>query len=116
MAEIVMEERRTERVTCSFCSGTGRDPFGIMSWLSTCCVCGGSGTVQVEAPYTRCEHCEGTGAIKRLTCTACRGTGFVPTSTGPTVVCPVCGGSGDDASIPAMACLRCQGRGWILQE
>jgi len=116
VAEIVTEARRVELVTCSFCSGTGKDPFGIMSRLSTCSVCGGSGMVQVEAPYNRCAHCEGTGAVKRITCTACFGTGFVPAAAGPTIACPECEGTGDDASIPAMACLRCRGRGWILLE
>ena len=28
-------------VECAFCQGTGRDPFGIMSHLSNCSVCGG---------------------------------------------------------------------------
>jgi hypothetical protein len=30
-------------VTCSFCGGKGKDPFGFMSWLSTCTVCPGLG-------------------------------------------------------------------------
>jgi hypothetical protein len=64
-------------VTCSFCRGRGRDPFGIMSRLSTCCVCGGRGVVQMSTPYTRCALCRGTGAVKTFTCTVCRGTGFV---------------------------------------
>ena len=102
-----------ESVTCAFCSGKGKDPFGIMSSLSTCCVCGGRGVVRIHVPHARCAHCEGSGAIKTLTCTACHGTGFVPTSSIPTVLCPECKGTGDDGSAPAMACLKCRGRGWI---
>ncbi|MBI4643488.1 MAG: hypothetical protein HY790_04210 [Deltaproteobacteria bacterium] len=102
-------------VTCSFCSGRGRDPFGIMSWLSTCCVCGGRGVVQVPAPHGRCAHCRGTGAVKTFTCTVCRGTGFVSLIPGPLRVCPECRGTGDDAS-SALACTICRGRGWVTLE
>jgi len=116
MPRMVAEKRKMEEVTCSFCGGKGKDPFGVMSFLSGCSVCGGTGVVEVEAPYIPCAHCEGTGAIKRLTCTACRGTGFVPAAGGPTVVCPECEGTGDDASAPAMACLKCRGRGWVSPE
>ena len=116
MPRMVTEERKVKEVACSFCGGKGKDPFGIMSFLSTCSVCGGTGVVKAEAPYARCAHCEGSGAIKRLTCTVCRGTGFVPEAAGPTVVCPDCAGTGDDASAPAMACLKCRGRGWVSAE
>jgi hypothetical protein len=36
-----METLVTQRasVLCAFCRGTGREPFGIMSALSTCRVC-----------------------------------------------------------------------------
>ena len=108
LAEVIAVE-----VQCSFCRGTGRDPFRIMSALSRCSVCGGTGVVQVETPYEHCAHCKGTGAIKRLTCTVCRGKGFVAAATGPTAVCPDCGGTGDDASAPAMPCLKCRGGGWV---
>ncbi len=104
-----------EEVTCSFCGGQGKDPFGIMSWLSTCVVCGGKGLVLVPVSRRRCAHCQGTGAIKRFTCTVCRGTGFVPEYPGPLRVCPECRGSGDDASLPALACQTCRGRGVVPQ-
>jgi len=108
---------RTEitEVTCSFCSGTGRDPFGIMSWLSTCCVCGGKGKVLMQKPFTRCAHCQGTGAVKTFVCTTCHGKGFVTVPGYPTTVCPECRGTGDDPSAPAMACLRCRGCGFVIQ-
>jgi len=108
-----MEAMNTEEVVCAFCSGEGRDPFGIMSRLSSCCVCGGKGAVQVLAPHVRCAHCGGTGAIRTLTCSVCRGKGRLSAPVGPTVLCTVCRGTGDDASEPAMECLRCRGRGWV---
>jgi DnaJ-class molecular chaperone len=62
---------------CIFCSGKGKDPFGVMSHLSDCPVCLGKGVVQVPVPYMACAHFQGSGAIKRQTCTACRGRGRV---------------------------------------
>ena len=103
----------TAIVQCSFCRGTGKDPFGIMSWMSNCCVCAGKGVVRVKAPYRPCPHCRGTGAVKTLTCTVCRGAGYVPRSAGPTLVCPDCRGTGDDMGAPAMACLKCRGLGLV---
>lgn len=105
---------RTE-VRCAFCYGSGKDPFGIMSSLSACCVCLGSGRVLIASPYDQCAHCGGTGAIKRLTCTACRGKGVIPALRGPTETCPRCGGSGDDQSVSAMPCLLCRGRGRVAE-
>ena len=103
------------QVTCSFCGGHGTDPFGIMSWVSTCCVCGGRKVVQVPALHRPCAHCRGTGAIKTFTCNVCRGTGYVPGIPGPLQACPECLGSGDDAA-SALACMTCRGRGWVPQE
>lgn len=102
-------------VACSFCGGRGTDPFGIMSWISTCCVCSGKGVVQVLAPNRPCAHCQGTGAVKTFTCTVCHGTGYVSLSQGPVGQCPECRGSGDDAS-SALACLICRGKGWVPLE
>ena len=108
--------RPSVQVPCAFCHGTGKDPFGIMSRLSSCCVCGGRGTVAVEVPHEPCAHCRGTGAVKRLTCRVCGGRGVLPALEGSTEVCPGCGGTGDDHGAPAMACLRCRGRGKIAAE
>ena len=105
-----------EELTCAFCGGRGRDPFDVMSSLSTCCVCGGDGKVRVQAPAVACAHCRGTGAVKTLTCTACGGRGFIPHPVSPTVSCSLCKGSGDDASAPAMACLKCRGTGWMMEQ
>ena len=79
-----------ESVTCSFCGGKGKDPFGIMSWLSNCVVCGGRGVVLLPVSRRRCAHCQATGAIKTFTCTVCHGTGYVPEFPGPLKVCPEC--------------------------
>lgn len=87
-----------------------------MSHLSLCCVCGGTGKVEVKEPYIRCAHCRGTGAIKTLTCTVCRGKGVIPPVKEPNRVCERCGGTGDDASIPSMDCLACRGRGRVAWE
>jgi DnaJ-class molecular chaperone len=103
----------TAQVRCSFYRGTGKDPFGIMSWMSNCPICLGKGVVRVKAPYRPCPHCRGTGAIKTFTCTVCRGTGYVPRPAGPTLVCPECGGTGDDMGDPAMACMTCRGLGLV---
>lgn len=104
---------KTENVPCSFCGGKGKDPFGIMSRHSTCCVCGGGGIVQVAAPYTHCQHCQGTGAIKTLTCTVCKGKGFTTMPAERMAVCSECRGTGDAAGAPAMACLKCRGLGRV---
>lgn len=106
MLELTTKRTGTEQVTCSFCSGTGKDPFWIMPWISTCCTCGGKGFVTVRTPRTKCGHCKGAGAIKTFTCTVCMGTGWVRLSSEPTAVCPEWQGSGDDQSPPAMACLK----------
>lgn len=71
--------RSPVEVRCAFCSGNGRDPFGIMSWRSSCCVCLGRGSVIIDTPHERCAHCNGTGAVKTFSCTVCRGKGVVPT-------------------------------------
>ena len=114
MAGITIEKKRKRiSATCAFCGGSGNDPFGIMSYLSTCCVCGGRGIVTVSSPYSRCAHCSGTGAIKTLTCTACMGKGVLPIVANDTHKCPTCHGDGDDHSASAMYCLRCRGRGYV---
>ena len=66
-------------VTCAFCKGRGRDPYGL-SPLSNCVVCGGRKTVMVREPYETCGACEGTGLYFRshMYCWTCRGKGVIP--------------------------------------
>ena len=114
-SEVIAVE--TASVTCGFCEGKGRDPFGIMSSLSTCCVCGGTGTVSVETPYVRCAFCHGTGVYprSRQTCTACSGVGVTPVPE-PNKTCPHCLGTGAEPdSEMGFYCLTCHGRG-VVEE
>lgn len=99
-------------VQCAFCRSKGRDPFGIMSKLSTCCVCDGKGTITVAEPYVVCRACSGTGVqpFSRLICLACRGKGVIAIAQ-PTERCPICKGSGLHTS--HLYCLRCRGAGVI---
>ena len=105
-----------EEGTCAFCRGKGLDPFDVMSAQSRCCVCGGSGKVQIPTPAVTCAHCRGTGAVKTMTCTSCGGKGAVARPELPIVVCPACRGTGDDASAPALACLNCRGAGCVTSR
>ena len=109
-------ESETTQIACAFCGGLGTDPFGIMSPLSTCGVCGGRRIKQVPVPHIRCAHCDGRGSVKTFSCTVCGGCGVLRTLEGPTACCPDCRGSGDDRSAPALECLTCHGRGLIPAE
>jgi len=99
-------------VKCAFCQGTGRDPFGILSPLSNCSVCGGKGVVMVAKPYVTCRACDETGiqTFTRLTCLACGGKGVISVAD-KTKTCPVCSGAGADTE--NRYCLRCHGSGVI---
>lgn len=71
-------------VTCAFCKGTGRDPFGIPSKLSTCQVCTGRKKNSLLAPFEECPACAGTGVYQhhRLPCAVCHGRGRLPQIVG----------------------------------
>lgn len=105
----------TTSVTCGFCEGSGQDPFGIMSPLATCGICGGRGAISVRTPYATCAFCEGTGVYpgSRLTCTACGGLGVQ--SVGERIeTCTNCLGTGmDRSSESGLYCLVCHGAGII---
>ena len=105
-------EVKLAKVECAFCQGTGRDPFGILSHLSNCSVCGGKGVVMVAKPYVTCRACDGTGIqpFTRLTCLACGGKGVISVAD-KAETCPVCGGAGADTE--NRYCLRCHGSGVI---
>lgn len=105
-------------IKCAFCQGKGRDPFGIMSPLSVCSVCGGTGTVSVKTPRVRCAFCRGIGVYprSRLTCTACGGAGM-STVPEPNKTCPHCLGTGMEPHSEArFYCLTCRGTGVVASE
>jgi len=67
-------------ITCAFCKGRGKDPFGIPSKLSNCQVCWGEGKVVIaDIPHETCGACKGTGVFihHRLSCSVCKGKGAV---------------------------------------
>jgi DnaJ-class molecular chaperone len=101
-------------VRCAFCRGQGRDPFGVMSRLSTCYVCGGETELWVTKPIKECSVCKGTGVSPtgaRNSCAACRGVGVVHLEE-PSQLCPKCGGTGWYQPI-ALYCNVCKGKGAI---
>jgi DnaJ-class molecular chaperone len=111
-------------VMCAFCSGKGKDPFGILSPLATCQVCGGTGRGTLRQPTTPCPFCRGTGVYlgTRNTCTTCGGVGTVEIPD-DAVTCPCCGGTGwaaDDANYiwpdSPLSCGCCRGKGVVAPE
>ncbi len=104
-------------ITCAFCGGSGKDPFGVMSALSTCQVCGGKGSVAVEEPAVRCAFCGGSGVHRdlRLTCTACAGRGMISVQV-PNKACPRCRGTGADPEISYLPCILCKGSAVVTVE
>lgn len=102
-------------ITCAFCEGSGKDPFGLLSRLSLCQVCGGTGSVTIEEPLVRCAFCGGSGVHphQRLTCTCCRGRGMI-TVQEPTEKCAVCEGTGaEPPDQDFLPCVLCGGAGVI---
>lgn len=109
-----MAETTTKATTCAFCSGKGLDPFELLSPMSKCQVCGGSGEVKVEKPTIKCAFCNGRGIYPhtRLTCTVCNGKGLI-TVKGSTKTCDACGGNGKGAD--SLPCLSCGGKGIVAK-
>jgi DnaJ-class molecular chaperone len=102
-------------IACAFCDGAGKDPFGLLSGLSLCQVCGGRSSVAVSEPAVACAYCGGGGRQRhqRLTCTSCGGRGMI-TIQEPAETCPHCQGTGaaplDQEFLP---CAPCRGAGVI---
>ncbi len=112
-----MSEERGVEVVCAFCGGRGRDPFGVMSTLATCQVCGGTGVRRwLRTPAVPCAFCRGTGVYpgSRLSCTSCGGVGQVHVPEGG-VRCPACKGTARDGfwSDSSLPCGYCRGTGWV---
>lgn len=110
------EEANLVKVTCGFCKGRGVDPFGLMSHLSSCQVCGGRGSVWVREPHKECNFCKGSGrqphSPNQVTCGACGGKGVVA-AIQPSEACPTCGGSGVVMAPLEQYCLTCKGQGVV---
>jgi len=108
-------ERKTQK-TCRFCQGKGKDPFELLSALSTCQVCAGRGVIEVKEPSRECVFCGGSGVYPntRLTCTVCNGKGFV-TVPEKSVICSSCGGTGAEFE-SGLSCLQCGGLGVCRAE
>lgn len=113
-------ETKMVNVPCAFCAARGRDPFGIMSPLAICQVCGGIGRHSLRQPTARCAFCRGTGVHpgSRLTCTTCGGVGRVEVAVGA-VICPWCGGTGQAGACAGylwpdspLSCPWCGGKGF----
>ena len=106
-------------VKCAFCDGIGRDPFGILSHLSTCQVCGGKGEVRIRGPVVKCVFCGGRGiqphTTDRLHCMACGGKGWV-TAIEPSAECPDCNGTGLYLGTYRQHCPRCNGQGIVSES
>jgi DnaJ-class molecular chaperone len=101
-----------EYIVCAFCQGHGTDPFSVMSALSVCSACQGTGHMLVTVPHVTCAYCGGSGSYKTYRCPVCGGSGVTPKLEGPTVVCPECGGRAADGS-SGLVCLHCRGRGAV---
>jgi DnaJ-class molecular chaperone len=102
-------------IACAFCDGAGKDPFGLLSDLSRCQVCGGGGSVTIEEPAVACAFCGGSGVHRdqRLTCTACGGKGMIGIQQ-PAGTCPHCEGTGaEPPDQDFLPCVLCKGAGVI---
>ena len=100
---------------CAYCGGRGKDRFQLLSTLSTCGACGGSGRVEIERPFHRCAFCNGSGVHphKRLSCTACMGKGVIHVEE-PVKKCPACQGFSCDATEDLeVYCTTCGGAGVV---
>lgn len=102
----------TKILECSFCSGRGKDPFALLSVLSDCLVCDGTGHVVVEEPFIACVFCAGTGKNPlgaRVACIVCGGKGVNYCKNN--LKCIQCKGTGK--STDGLPCTRCGGKGLI---
>jgi DnaJ-class molecular chaperone len=62
--------------TCARCAGTGKKAVSL-SYIVSCLVCGGKGTVSVPQPAGACPQCEGSGKRSVTgSCLTCAGSGW----------------------------------------
>lgn len=105
-------------VPCAFCQGKGKDQFELLSPLSTCQVCSGSGQRVLALPIAKCAYCRGTGVHphSRMVCMSCNGVGQVTVPV-DAVTCPGCHGSGQESDHEfldsLLSCTICKGKGVV---
>jgi len=98
------------RYSCVFCNGTRKDPFDLLSPISHCLVCNGTGQVEVEEPVRKCAFCSGTGKNPmgaRVHCIVCAGKGI--NHYKHEASCTQCKGSGKSSD--GLPCTHCMGKG-----
>ena len=98
---------------CVFCSGTGKDPFHLLSELSTCQLCKGRKTIELEGNVVKCAYCNGNGRQRgdgRIPCIACKGKGINEVENPK--ACSSCKGSGRMKE-SKLTCLKCRGYGSV---
>lgn len=101
----------TKIIKCVFCSGTGKDPYDLLSPISNCQVCNGTGLVELLEPVNKCVYCSGSGKSPlgaRVTCIVCGGKGHNHCNTN--TKCIKCKGTG--RSTDGLPCTRCRGFGF----
>ncbi len=99
-------------IGCRFCGATGKDPYGILAWGSTCYVCHGRKVVRVPSPHRPCRFCRGSGSDKTFSCPVCKGVGVCASDEAPVASCRACAGQACEHS-SGLPCLVCKGRGTI---
>ncbi|MEI7828700.1 MAG: hypothetical protein WCI31_02960 [Prolixibacteraceae bacterium] len=100
----------SKKIKCTFCGGKGKDPFDLLSPISECLVCKGSGMVEVDEPLKKCVFCSGTGKNPlgaRVSCIVCSGKGYV--NCGDLLQCIKCKGTGKSSD--GLPCSICGGKG-----
>lgn len=102
-----------DRITCAFCKGKGKDPFGLLSRDSICQVCNGLCEHLIVKPHVECAYCHGSGVEfgTRNTCLSCGGRGRISTSK-EHELCDLCRGRGMEQDT-GLGCLRCKGAGVV---
>jgi len=96
---------------CAFCGGTGKDPFDLLSAISHCLSCNGTGHVEIEEPMKKCVFCAGTGRNPlgaRVACIVCGGRGVNTIKSDSK--CKTCNGTGKSSD--ALPCTLCKGKGF----
>ena len=82
-------------ISCAYCSGKGKNPHNLLSPISHCLVCKGTGQVEVSNPFKECAFCSGKGK----------------NPLGARVPCIVCGGKGNNYCESNTKCIQCKGTG-----